>query len=48
MAETKSTFGNYQNQDIYLYTLSNDTGMELKITNYGATITSFIVPNKNG
>lgn len=48
MATSKSTFGNYQNQDIFLYTLSNDNGMEVKISNYGATITSLVVPKKNG
>jgi aldose 1-epimerase len=48
MATSKSAFGKYQNQDIQLYTLSNSNGMEVKITNYGATITSLIVPNKNG
>lgn len=48
MAISKSAFGNYQDQDIQLYTLSNDNGMELKITNYGATITSLIVPKKDG
>ena len=31
-----------------LYTLTNDTGMTVKITNYGAIITSIIVPDKDG
>ena len=48
MPVTKNTFGNYQNQDIQLYTLSNKNGMEVKITNYGATITSLIVPDNEG
>ncbi len=30
------------------YTLMNKKGMVVKITNYGATITSIIVPDKNG
>ncbi len=33
---------------IKLYTLKNDSGMTVKITNYGAIITSIIVPDKNG
>ncbi len=31
-----------------LYTLTNDNGMEVKITNYGGTITSWTAPNKDG
>lgn len=30
------------------YTLKNDKGMIVKITNYGATVTSIMVPDKNG
>jgi aldose 1-epimerase len=35
-------------EDIYLFTLSNSKGTEVRITNYGATITAFIVLQKNG
>ncbi|MFA6701874.1 MAG: aldose epimerase family protein [Dysgonamonadaceae bacterium] len=31
-----------------LYTLTNSSGSELEITNYGAKIVSIMVPNKNG
>lgn len=35
-------------EDIYLYTLRNAKGTELRITNYGAIITAFRVRNKEG
>jgi aldose 1-epimerase len=31
-----------------LYTLTNKNGVEVKITNYGATVTSWVTPDKNG
>ncbi len=33
---------------IQRYTLKNDSGMTIKVTNYGAIITSIIVPDRNG
>lgn len=48
MATTKSAFGNYNNHEVELYTLSNDNGMTVTIMNYGATITSITVPSKDG
>lgn len=33
---------------IKLYTLQNDSGMTVKITNYGAIITSLVVPDRDG
>jgi len=41
-------FGKFENEEIHLYTLENDNGLIVKISNYGATITSIIVPQKNG
>lgn len=33
---------------IQLFTLTNDQGMTVKVTNYGAIITSIVVPDRNG
>jgi len=44
----KDHFGKSDNQDIYLFTLTNANGIQVKITNYGGIITSIIVPDKNG
>ncbi len=38
----------HQEKDIYLFTLKNDRGIEVAISNYGAIIQSFIVPDKSG
>ena len=35
-------------QEISLFTLTNSSGMEVKITPYGGRITSILVPDKNG
>lgn len=35
-------------EDIYLFTLTNSKGTKVSITNYGATITSFLIEQKNG
>lgn len=48
MIATKSDFGKINNEDIKLYTLQNANGVQVTITNYGATITSILIPNKNG
>jgi aldose 1-epimerase len=41
-------FGQFDGKDIYEYTLSNPSGMAVKILNYGGIITSLIVPDRNG
>lgn len=45
---TKEPFGNIGNQSISLYTLSNQNGVTIKITNYGGIVTSVLVPDKEG
>ena len=49
MKVTKSHFGNTnEGIDVDLFTLSNDHQVTIKITNYGAIITSIVTPDKNG
>lgn len=38
----------YSGEDIYLFRLTNSKGTEVCISNYGATITSFTILQKNG
>ena len=45
---TKSEFGQIEKQPVALFTLSNSNGMTVKITNYGATVTSILVPDSKG
>ncbi|EIJ40722.1 galactose mutarotase-like enzyme [Galbibacter orientalis DSM 19592] len=47
--KTKQTdFGNIEKQDITLFTLVNNNGMEVSVTNYGATITAVRIPDVQG
>lgn len=48
MITNKADFGVVKDEKIELYTLRNNKGVEVKITNYGATITSLTVPNSKG
>ena len=43
----KDLWGCYEGHDIYIYTLRN-SDMECRISNFGAVITSIIIPDKNG
>lgn len=45
---TRSDFGNVDNKPVYLYTLTNAKGDQVKITNYGGIVTSWVSPDKNG
>jgi Galactose mutarotase and related enzymes len=48
MEVTKNKFGAFHNQVIWLYTLTNDNGLKLKVMNYGATLTDIETPDKHG
>ena len=45
---SKEFFGEIAGQPVDLYTLSNDNGMTVKITNYGGIVTSLIIPDNKG
>ena len=45
----KQTFGTAPNgEEVQLYTLTNKNGMQVKVTNYGAIVTSILTPGKDG
>ncbi len=44
----KTGFGNFENKAVTAYTITNETGMQVTVINYGATITQIITPNKDG
>ena len=44
----KVLWGQKDNKQVDLYTLTNKNGIEVKISNYGGTVTAWIVPDKNG
>ena len=44
----ETPFGKIGDTAITRYTITNNNGMQVSIINYGATITSMIVPNKKG
>lgn len=41
-------WGDVNGKPVQLYTMTNASGATVKITNYGATITSWMVPDKDG
>lgn len=45
---TYKAWGTTQDEDIFLFTLTNSSGAFAELTNYGATIVSINVPDKNG
>ncbi|MFI3321799.1 MAG: aldose epimerase family protein [Rikenellaceae bacterium] len=48
MKSTKIFLGVVDGEDIYRYTLLNDNGIEIHVINYGVTITSILLPAKDG
>ncbi|HCW53859.1 MAG TPA: galactose-1-epimerase [Clostridium sp.] len=48
MSISKKLFGTIENEhNIYIYTLENSKGMKVSIINYGGTVTSCVVPDKD-
>jgi aldose 1-epimerase len=47
-APRKRHWGTADGKEVWLFTLSNKSGMEVEITNFGATIVSIKVPDRNG
>ena len=45
---TVADWGTFDNKPVHLFTLTNKNGVQVKISDYGATINSFITPDKNG
>jgi aldose 1-epimerase len=45
---TKISWGQVDGKPVDLYTLTNKNGVEIKITNYGGTVTSWVTPDKKG
>jgi aldose 1-epimerase len=48
MKITKEIFGLVDTTEVYLYTLSNNNGMTVKLTNYGGIVTSILCPDREG
>lgn len=44
----KEVFGKIDGDTAFLFTMTNDQGMIVKITNYGGIVTSIIVPDREG
>jgi aldose 1-epimerase len=45
---TQKDWGEADGKKVYLYTLTNEAGNIVTISNYGGTVTSWISPDKNG
>ena len=48
MKISQAYFGQANGQSVDLYTLENDKGMVVKITNFGGIVTSIVIPDKHG
>lgn len=45
---SKADWGETDGKKVYLYTLTNKNGVEIKITNYGGIVTSWMTPDNKG
>ncbi|HUQ96080.1 MAG TPA: aldose epimerase family protein [Chitinophagaceae bacterium] len=45
---TMAEWGETDGKKVMLYTLTNNRGVQVKITNYGGTVTSWVTPDKKG
>jgi len=45
---TKAPYGELTGQKIYEYTMTNTNGMQVKVINYGGTLTDIITPDRDG
>lgn len=48
MKVNKRSFGFLEGEEVFLYTLSNNSGFTVEISNYGGIVTSIITADKNG
>jgi aldose 1-epimerase len=48
MKITPAPFGKHDGRDVTVFTLENDSGMTAKITDYGGTVTSITIPDRDG
>jgi len=48
MQVLSTNFGNVNDIDVQLFTLKNEAGLEIKLTNYGGIVTSIKTPDKKG
>ncbi|MFZ1453288.1 MAG: aldose epimerase family protein [Ferruginibacter sp.] len=48
MSITKQPFGNFENMPVTAYTISNESGMQVTVINYGATITRIVTRDSAG
>ncbi|HSG67873.1 MAG TPA: aldose epimerase family protein [Bacteroidales bacterium] len=48
MKITRETFGIVDASEVYLFTMSNNSGMTVKVTNYGGIVTSILTPGRDG
>lgn len=44
----QESWGEFEGKAVYLYTLANENKMEVKVCNYGAIISSVLVPDRKG